>query len=91
MSLFVNQKRNLGGGRLLPSASREKLRRLSIFDKCQKCLTYCSDKIMDTPDSRTMGNKQYPNTLTTTPAATPFRLIRLRSAYIARQPTTPIP
>ena len=46
---------------------------------------------MLTPESATMGNRQYPRTLTVTPMETPDTAIRLSIAYIARHPSTPIP
>ncbi|MPC35500.1 inner dynein arm light chain, axonemal [Portunus trituberculatus] len=44
-----------------------------------------------TPARATMGSRQYPSTLTTTPRPTPAMDIALRSPYMEAQPSIPIP
>lgn len=53
--------------------------------------TYFKDSITDEKDKKTIGRRQYPNTLMVQPVDTPVMLIKLRRQYMARQPTTPIP
>lgn len=43
------------------------------------------------PDSATMGNKQYPKTLTVKPTVTPETVIKFSKVYMARQPSTLMP
>ena len=54
-------------------------------------MTNCSESSTAAMDSKTIGRRQYPSTLTTQDALTPSLLIRLSTAYMPTQPTRPTP
>ncbi len=56
-----------------------------------ECWTYCNDTTREKQESRTIGRRQYPSTLTTHPTETTTLLIRFKTMYIAVQPSKPTP
>ena len=48
--------------------------------------THCSVMMTERQESNTIGSRQYPRTLTTQLAATPWLLMRLRTTYIDMHP-----
>lgn len=71
-------------------ANKEHVINIQLNQTWRKKLPW-SDMSTLTPESPTMGSRQYPRTETTAPKVVPSTVINVRRAYMAMHPSTPMP